>query len=95
MNLEIDQVIRFLSIIIGFFLSLSVLDLKNKVRSLGKLDQIDPLVQELKNVVEKLDKVFVKQELIELEFKLRIETLEKKVHSFEKKLEKFEQKERE
>lgn len=88
--LALDSVIRLAIILIGFFLSLAVIDLKGKVKALDKLSHIDTILKDLKGVVTKLNELVTKQEVGEISTTLKMEYIEKELLSLTDRVKKLE-----
>ena len=85
--LNSDLIIKYSVVIIGFFLSLAILDLKNKIKAFKNLERFDEIVEKLDEIATKFNNAVKKLDMIELEFKLKIEHLENRCDRLEKEIE--------
>jgi hypothetical protein len=69
--------------LIGIILSLGLFDLKHKLASLGKLDDIDGIVNSLEGVVSRMQLLVTRQEVTETSFRLEIQYLKDRLAHLE------------
>lgn len=84
-----NELIQVVIIIVGLYLAGSISDLKNKVKLLGKLEEIDPLVKKVADILEKLNHIYSRQKEHEIDIDHRIKRLEEKFLEIKSDLEKL------
>lgn len=72
--------------LVGIVLSLGLFDLKHKLSSLGKLDNIDGILKDLEELVNKMQSVVTNQQVMETSFRLEIQYLKDRLAMLESRV---------
>ena len=78
-----DTLLQAFIALVGIVLSLGLFDLKHKLASLGKLDNIDGIISDLEELVSKMNHVITNQQVMETSFRLEIQYLKDRVNLLE------------
>lgn len=86
-----ETVLQAFIALVGIVLSLGLFDLKHKLSSLGKLDNIDGIISDLEELVGKMQSVVTNQQVMETSFRLEIQYLKDRLAMLEQKVDVLQQ----
>lgn len=81
-----ETVLQAFIALVGVVLSLGLFDLKHKLSSLGKLDNIDGILKDLEELVNKMQSVVTNQQVMETSFRLEIQYLKDRLAMLESRV---------
>jgi uncharacterized protein YqgV (UPF0045/DUF77 family) len=84
--MSMETVLQAFIALVGVVLSLGLFDLKHKLSSLGKLDNIDGILKDLEELVNKMQSVVTNQQVMETSFRLEIQYLKDRLAMLESRV---------
>jgi uncharacterized protein YqgV (UPF0045/DUF77 family) len=84
--MELESILQVIIAAVGMLLFVSFFDLKRKLESMNKLEHIDTILEQLKDLVDRMQKLVTRQEVSENRFQIEIQYLKDRLHDLENRV---------